>query len=112
MEAVVLMVGEPRVYGLDRDCVVEDSFRTPLLVEIAESTVSAGAMASRLEELGVTHLLLNRAEADRIAVADGRDRYLACATPEAEDRLKRFFDGHTSPIASGGWWEISALEKP
>jgi hypothetical protein len=105
-------VGEPRAYGVDRDCLVEDSFRTPLLVEIAENSASAEAMAADLRGRGVTHLLWNASEAERIAVAEKRDRYLQCDTPQADVRLRRFLDGFTSPVASGERWEIAVLGAP
>ncbi|MGD9254031.1 MAG: hypothetical protein PVG92_08870, partial [Holophagae bacterium] len=75
--ARILLVGEPRVYGLDRDPVVEDQFRTPLLVELAESTTSSAEIGRRLRERGITHILWNAAEADRIAAADGRSDFFA-----------------------------------
>jgi len=108
-DAMVLMVGESRVYGLDRAFVVEDPFRRPLLTELAERSSSPGEIATQLGQLGVTHLLVNHAEARRIAKAEGRERYLECATVEAENRLSRFLDAHARTILAGGWWEISVL---
>lgn len=109
-DALVLMVGEPRVYGLDRDVVVEDSFRQPLLVEIAEASASPVEMAARLGQLGITHLLFNQAEARRIARAEHRQQYLECTTPEAQMRLEGFLNDFTSPVASGPWWKVVSLK--
>jgi hypothetical protein len=109
-DARILLVGEPRAYGLDRDLVVEDQFRKPLLVELAESTSSAVEIRNRLESLGITHLLWNAAEADRIASAAGRAEYLACSSPEARSRLDQFLSDEITVVASGPWWEIRALE--
>jgi len=104
------MVGEPRVYGLDRAFVVEDPFHNPLLVEIADTSTSPAEIAARLRQIGVTHLLFNHAEAQRIAAAEKRERYLECANAEAEMRLGRFFDDFTRPGVSGTWWEIVTLD--
>lgn len=110
-DAVVLMVGEPRVYGLDRDFVVEDSFRQPLLAEIAESSASPAEMAARLGQLGITHLLFNQAEATRIARAEHRQQYFECATPETQMRLDHFLEDFTSPVATGSWWRVDLLKR-
>ncbi|MEE4272567.1 MAG: hypothetical protein V2I67_12885 [Thermoanaerobaculales bacterium] len=108
-DAVVLMVGEPRVFGLERDFVVEDSFRTPLLVELAERSASAEELAAHLADHGVTHLLVNHAEARRIATAEGREHYLECSGPDAQRILARFLAEYTRPVADGEWWEVAAL---
>ncbi|MCU0303904.1 MAG: hypothetical protein MUC56_07600 [Thermoanaerobaculales bacterium] len=108
-DAVVLMVGEPRVFGLDREVIVEDAFRSPLLVELAETSESPEEMARRLRLLGVTHVLVNRTEGRRIAAAAGRQQYLECSSPDSQRRLRGFFETHTSVVAAGEWWEISAL---
>jgi len=110
-DAIVLMVGESRVYGLDRAFVVEDPFRRPLLTELAERSSSSEEMAARLRQLGITHLLFNQTESRRIARAEGRERYLECATVEAENRLGRFLDAHVRPVLTGGWWEVSVLVR-
>ncbi len=108
-DAVVLLVGEPRVYGLDRAFVVEDSFRKPLLAEIADASASPVEIAARLQRLGITHLLVNEAEARRITGAAGRGHYLECATPDAQAGLDRFLLEFTSPVAAGPWWRVLAL---
>jgi len=109
-DALLLLVGEPRVYGLDRAFIVEDAFHVPLLVEIADDSTSPADIADRLRQLGVTHLLFNHAEARRIAAVAGRDRYLECADAEADVRLRRFLSDFTVPTAAGPWWEIVALQ--
>jgi hypothetical protein len=107
--ATILMVGEPRSFGIDRDLLVEDPFRTPLLVEIAETSESPEEMSLRLQDLGVTHLLWNHAEAARIARGEGRENYLDFSTMEAEARFGSFLAMHTLQLVSGDWWEIRAL---
>jgi hypothetical protein len=109
IDARVLMVGEPRVFGIDRDVIVEDGFRTPLLVKLAESSDSPEQITRHLEGLGVSYLLWNHAEADRLAGARGRERYLECSTKKSEDLLAEFVERHTSPLVQGGWWEIRSL---
>jgi hypothetical protein len=108
-DARVLLVGEPRPYGIDRDIVVEDQFHDPLLVELAEATSSAAEIGQRLRDLGITHLLWNGAEADRIAHADGRDDYLACSTPQARRRLDLFLAEGVTPVVADRWWKIVAV---
>jgi hypothetical protein len=108
-DAKVLLVGEPRAYGIDREIVVEDQFRTPLLVELAESSSSHTEIGDHLRSLGVTHLLWNGAEAERIANAEGRADFLACSSAEARARLDRFLAEKVTPVAAGRTWEIGAL---
>jgi len=109
--AKILMVGEPRPYGIDRDLLIEDPFRTPLLVEIAETSDSAAKISRRLQGLGVTHLLLNHAESARIARAERRETYLEYSTTAARTRVEEFLATHTHPKFTGDWWEIRALTK-
>jgi len=109
-DAVVLMVGEPRVLGLDRDVVVEDSFRTPLLVELAERSASPRELAAHLDNLGVTHLLVNHAEGRRIATAEGRGHYLECSGPEVQRILADFFAERSRPVVEGEWWEVTVID--
>jgi len=108
-EATVLLVGEPRPYGIDREIVVEDQFRTPLLVELAEASSSHDQIGEGLRRLGVTHLLWNGAEAQRIAVAEERPDFLACSSTEVRARLDRFLSEGVVPVAAGATWEIGAV---
>jgi hypothetical protein len=77
----VLFVGEPRSFYVERPVVVEDPFRTPLLVELAASGASAANIAAHLEDLGVTHLLINSHEMPLAARLRGVDDYWAGASP-------------------------------
>ena len=110
--ATVLLVGEPRPYGLDRDVIVEDPFRRPLLVELADSSSTPGEIGRRLREMGVTHIFWNATEAARIAEGEGRQRYLACRDERSQERLDRFLLQFTAPVEGGGSWEIAALTLP
>jgi hypothetical protein len=108
-DARVLLVGEARSFGIERDVVVEDPFRTPLLVELARSEPDEGAVAARLHDLGVTHLLLNRHEAARIAALNGRDAYLGPLTAEQQARLEGLLARHCTTLARIGPVTVLAL---
>jgi len=108
-DAKVLLVGEPRPFGIDRDVVGEDQFRPPLLVELANRSSTPGEIADGLLELGVTHLVWNATEASRIAEAEGRQRFLECDGEPSQDRLDRFLSDFTQPVEAGEWWEITEL---
>ena len=111
IDATVLLVGEPRVYGIDRAIVVEDQYRTPLLVELAEGSSSAFDIGRSLRNLGITHILVNGAEANRIAAADGRADFLACSSTEARLRLDQFLANGVTPVAGGRSWKIGVLSE-
>lgn len=111
VDAKVLLVGEPRAYGIDRAIVVEDHYRTPLLVELAEESSSASDITRGLRSLGITHILVNDAEANRIAAADGRADFLACSSAEARVRLDQFLADGVTPVTSGRSWKIGALSE-
>jgi hypothetical protein len=101
-DAKVLLVAESRTLFLERDTVVEDPFRTPRIVELADTLPSAAAMLGRLRAAGITHLLYNVAEARRIAEMTHRESYLAPATPQGEANLKAFFSSCLAPAFSDG----------
>ncbi len=111
LDAMVLLVGEPRPFEIDRDVIVEDQFRVPLLVELANQSASAKDIATQLERIGVTHILWNSAEADRIAKAENRGGFLVCRDDSAQARLDRFLSAFTKPIDSGDWWQIVELSN-
>ena len=73
--AGVLLVGEPRSYGIERRVIVEDPFHTPLLVEMARRAPTAQALAARLAGRAVSHVLVNPAEMRRIAAQRGLASY-------------------------------------
>jgi hypothetical protein len=88
--AKVLLVAESRTMYLDRDVIVEDPFRTPMLVELAQHCNTPQEMENRLRALGVTHVLINRQEAHRMARLNQKDDYFSPLDPEASRRLKSF----------------------
>jgi hypothetical protein len=109
--ARVLLVGESRAMYIDRDVVLDDPFVTPLLVTLAETQPSAGALAAELRRRGITHLLLNRIEAARIAELNGRAEYLAPLSPGGRERVEALFDRCLAPVASTGAVEVLAVTR-
>lgn len=99
-DAKLLMVGEPRVFGIERDVVVEDAFRTPYLLEVARTADSAPAMAETLRRSGVTHVLYNEQEAARIARIRGLSGYFGEAAPAEAARLSEFLSRCLEPLAA------------
>jgi hypothetical protein len=110
-DARVLLVGESRVMYLERDVVVDDPFVTPLLVTLAESLPTAPALAAEMRRRGITHVLLNRLEAARIAALNQRSDYFSPLSPAARARLEEFFERCLEPVASAGPVEVLAVER-
>jgi len=108
-DARVLLVGESRAMYLERDVAVDDPFVTPLLVVLAEASTGAPAIAAELRRQGITHLLVNRQEAARIAALNGRAEYLAPLSPAARARLDGFLARCLEPVAGAGAVEVLAL---
>jgi hypothetical protein len=107
--AVVLLVGEPRSLYLKRRVVAEDNEHTPLLVELAEEAGSAAALVGLLRERGVTHLLINTIEMQRLASMRGLDHYLAEAGPGAAQRINELLEHHLVRIGGSATCWVSAL---
>lgn len=101
-DARVLLVGEPRTFGIERDVVFEDAFRRPYLIESAEASASATEMAELLRSRGITHMLYNEQEAARIARMRAQPAYFADADPAAVVRLQRFLDGCLDLVGQAG----------
>jgi hypothetical protein len=108
-DAKLLLVAESRTLFLERDVVVEDPFRTPLIVELADGEPSEEAMLRRLRGEGVTHLLYNAAEARRIAAMTHRDTYFQPATARGVANLTAFFSRCLEPVFSEGPVEVMRL---
>jgi hypothetical protein len=107
--ARLLLVAESRTLFLERDVIVDDPFRTPFIVEVANSEASADAMLRLLHAKGVTHLLFNAAEARRITAMTHRSSYFVPANPEAGRRLEAFFAHCVEPVFSDGPVEVMRL---
>jgi len=91
-DAKLLLVGESRALHLDRTVVLEDPFGTPYLLELARGAASPGEMSRSLHEDGVTHVLYNEHEADRIARMGHRPGYFSEAQGEVQIRLRAFLN--------------------
>lgn len=76
-EAKVLLVAEARLFGWERKILAEDPFHQPLLTELAMRTGTPEGIRDALEAMGVTHLLVNWAEAARMATMNGRQDYFS-----------------------------------
>ncbi len=103
-EGLLLLVGESRCYGIPRPVIVEDPYHPPLLVGLAEISKDASDLAHGLADLGVTHLLVNRAEMQRMARMRGLTEYFAEASPAARARIVGLFQA--SPLL----WREGPLE--
>ncbi len=110
-DARLLLVGEPRAFRLERDVVVEDPFREPYLVELAEQSASGPEIAATLRRRGITHLLVNQAEAARIGKLRRVDAYFADAGPQELERLGAFFDGCLELVGEAGAVRVSRVAE-
>lgn len=96
--AKVLLVGESRLYGWQREILVEDPFHQPFLLELAATTSSPAGLAWKLKSLGVTHVLVNWAEAQRMATMNRRQDYFG-EDPVLRQRITTFFANYTTLLA-------------
>lgn len=108
-DARLLLVAESRTLFLDRELEVEDPFRTPLVVQLADRTGDASGIVAHLRSLGVTHVLFNRGETVRIAEMLHRARYFEPATPQGAEALRRFFEVSLEPLFAEGEVTVYAL---
>jgi hypothetical protein len=91
----ILFVGEPRSFYFDRPIVVEDPFRTPLLVELTTSGMSAKEIAVHLGDLGITHVMVNAYEMPLGARLRGVEDFWSGASPQQQMVIDDFFDDWT-----------------
>jgi hypothetical protein len=108
-DGTVLLVAESRSLYIDRDVLLEDPLRKPLLAELAEREASAQAMAARLASQGVTHVLLNWKEARRIAAMNRRADYFGVLSDAGRARLDRFLGEHLERVFQDGPVEVARL---
>lgn len=97
-DAVILLVAEPRSLYLDRAVLVEDPYRTPLLVELATGCRDPGELAQRVRALGATHVLVNSSEMDFFAGLRSLDDYWSDATTAERKLIESFLAGHVRPL--------------
>lgn len=110
--ARVLLVAEARTLYIDRDVVAEDPFQRPFLTDLAERSPDAAAMARSLARDGVTHLLINWAEARRMAALNHRDDYFGARTPAVRARIEAFLARQVRRLWTDGTVEVDALLPP
>ena len=89
-DAKVLLVAEARALGFERPVELEHPFGEPRLEELARTSASPREMAETLASEGITHILANRWEADRIARMRSRRTYFTPADPLTAARLDQF----------------------
>jgi len=99
-DARVLLVAESRALEFDREVLLEHPFGETRLEALARTSPDHTSMASALEDLGVTHVLVNRWEARRIAEMRGRTRYFDHADGPSRARLEAFFGSCLEPLWS------------
>lgn len=90
--AVLLLVAETRSFGFERQVIVEDPFGVPFLVELAERSSSTADLIGLLREHGVTHVLVNRREAERLTGHPDVSQYLRCRDPHSQKVLNGAID--------------------
>lgn len=111
-DARVLMVAEARSFGLERQIVVEDPYRTPLLVEMAEAASSADDLARSLRRLGVTHLLVNEREMERMARVRQVGDYWAPASDRSRRLIRSFLETQVTRVFDLGPLWVGDLTAP
>lgn len=110
--ARILMVAEARSMYLDRDLVVEDPFRTPLLAELANAAADTAALEAELHRRGVTHILSNEHEAARMARIAGRSEYFAALSAGGRQRMMELRRDHLEVVFRDGPVEIMSWRSP
>ena len=97
-DARVLMVAEARSFGIERQVIVEDPYRTPLLVEMAEAANSVEDMSQSLQKLGVTHILVNEREIQRMARIRHVHDYWTPASDQSRNLIRSFLETRVTRI--------------
>jgi len=110
--ARILMVGEARSFGLKRQVIVEDPYRVPLLVELAEAATSAEDLSRNLHHLGVTHILVNEPEMKRFAGIRRVDDYWTPASDQSRRLIHSFLETRVTRIFDLGDLWVASLKAP
>ncbi len=111
-DARVLMVGEARSFGLKRQVIVEDPYRVPLLIELAEAANSVEDLSRNLHHLGVTHILVNEPEMKRFAGIRQVDDYWAPASDQSRQLIHSFLETRVTRIFDLGDLWVASLKAP
>ncbi len=97
-DARVLLVAEARSFGLKRQMIVEDPYRIPLVVEIAEASSSTDDIVRSLRDLGITHILVNEREMARMAGMRGVEDYWVPASDQSRRLIQSFFETRVTHV--------------
>jgi hypothetical protein len=108
--AKILLVAESRALGFERDVELEHPFGESRLEELARTNDSIRAMAAELAGEGVTHVLTNRWEAQRISGMRRRQRYFIHGDEETMARLDDFAQRCLAPHWLGHGVSIYRLD--
>lgn len=84
------LVAESRALGFERPVDIEHPFGAPLVLELARQSRNPDEIAAALSSRGITHVLTNRWEAQRIAEMQGRVRFFEYENPAAAANLEGF----------------------
>jgi len=97
----ILLVGEARALGFERAVVIDHPYRISRLQELAREASDAHDIAARLTSDGVTHLLVNRWEIDRVIRLLKRRHYFEWSDAAAAKRLDLFSRTCLAPVWEG-----------
>ncbi|MDQ7773654.1 MAG: glycosyltransferase family 39 protein [Elusimicrobiales bacterium] len=98
-DAKVLVIGDARTFYLERPHLASSVFDLNPAVELASASRGGGELYSRLREAGVTHMVLNVAEAIRL----GRSYRTLYWDEAARRTFYEFWDSHAVEVQ--GWTE-------
>ena len=100
-DAKVLLVGEARALGFERPVEFEHPYRVSRLQELARAASDHRDIAAQLTSEGMTHVLVNRWEVDRIIRLLNRKSFFEWSDPAAAGRLDRFSRECLAPVWAG-----------
>ena len=103
-----LFVAEARGYRFPRRAVVPSQHDVSPLRPILEETADPQAIAARLRDKGITHLLVNRAEMQRLAK---NYPVLPWSTPEGQARFQALLEACGPPVGHAGEVGLFALPR-
>lgn len=92
----LLLIGDERSYYLKKDFIVSSVYDRAAIVEYALAAADGPALYARLKAEGVTHLLVNTAEAIRL----GRDYRMFYWDARARRAFSDFWAAHALPVFS------------
>ncbi len=91
----ILFVGETRTYYCERPFLANTTFDTTIIVEWVQSAKDIQDLLARFKEEGVTHILYNKWEGDRLS---REYSYFHWANPEGREMFRDFMDRHTELV--------------